>query len=154
MRHDSIPKDAVIYCRTACRNSLAESQALLDQEARCRAFCEARGYQVTEVFKDDGFAGNTADRPGLNALMNRLAECEGNRGLVLVVEDVSRLARDTAVFLHLRQTISAAGGRLECPTLGTGQDADARCIQTILASAVERSGTADKRKGEARHDSR
>jgi site-specific DNA recombinase len=63
-----------------------------DQIARCEAYCEKVGYQVTLVFQDEAISGaSVVNRPGVSQLID--AAVNGYFDLV-VSEDLSRLSRD------------------------------------------------------------
>ena len=53
---------------------------------------------LPERYEDDGFSGNTVDRPGLRRLMADVAAGKIDR---VVVERFDRLARDQALFAEL-----------------------------------------------------
>jgi DNA invertase Pin-like site-specific DNA recombinase len=62
------------------------------QESVCRRFAATRGWQVGDVFSDDGISGAIYERPGL---LNLLAAAEGReRGFdVVVVSALDRIGR-------------------------------------------------------------
>ena len=89
-----------------------EGHGLESQETRCREFAKARRYEVTEVFYDKAVSGGLSERPGVLAM---LAYLKGNsRGgeISVIIDDISRLARDMRVHGDLRLAINLAGGRL------------------------------------------
>lgn len=103
-------KEAVIYCRAASRTQ-AGPDKLDAQEARCREYASSKGYAVARVFADDG-SGNTIDRPGLQALLAFLRQ-DQQQGYVVIMEDLTRLARDVQKLAQLRAEIENAGGSLQ-----------------------------------------
>ena len=65
-----------------------------DQIRRCREYCSVKGYQVADVFFDEGISGShIANRPGIGALL--VAALNG-RFEGVVAEDLSRISRDQA----------------------------------------------------------
>lgn len=87
------------------------------------------------MFTDD-ITGKTDNRPGLAALLkflmrNRSATC------IVVIDDLSRLARDVIVHNKLRAAIAATGARLECPSFEFGDSADEILIENFLASVSQ-----------------
>ena len=117
---------AVIYCRTARAADNNPMNKIDAQDSRCRAYAEGKNYIVEAVFADDGISGTAVDRPGFRALLAFLEKKASEYRYAVVIDDVSRLARDLRVHLELRNLIARAGGRLECPSqaLGTGPEAD------------------------------
>jgi len=67
------------------------------QRTRCRALCEARGWEVAEEFEDLGLTGRNMDRPGLQGLLR--AAADGQIGVVVVYR-LDRLARKSR---HLQE---------------------------------------------------
>lgn len=63
-----------------------------DQIARCRVYCQAKGYTVAATFSDEGLSGsNTQNRAGLRELVE--ASLGGGFSRV-IAEDLSRFSRD------------------------------------------------------------
>ena len=86
------PTVALIYIRVSTARQ-AESGAGLDaQEAKCRAHAERMGWEVAEVFSDEGISGKDTieNRPGLKAMIKRARELQN---AVIVCYSISRLAR-------------------------------------------------------------
>lgn len=113
--HETEP--AVIYCRTASRGPDGSSAALSRQEAACRAYADRKGYRAGDVFVDDGVSGMTSGRRALQAMLSFLDE---NPDHVVIVEEVSRLARCTDLHLELHEAVEQAGCRLESPGMAGG----------------------------------
>jgi site-specific DNA recombinase len=89
---------AAIYARYSSENQRPES--IEDQISSCRKLATERGYSVFEeyVYFDKAASGARKDRPGLDALM---AESETGCFGVVLVDDLSRLARDNFLMLSL-----------------------------------------------------
>lgn len=78
-------KEAVIYCRTATRESDVDFQ-----KQRCEQHAIEYGYTVEQVFMDHGFSAN-AERPELKKLETYIKE---NPGKTLIVSSYDRLYRN------------------------------------------------------------
>ena len=87
---------ASIYARYSSENQRKES--IEDQILACRRHAEAKGFVVLEahIYSDYARSGASFDRPGLLAL---LAAAKTSLFDVLLVDDLSRLARDTTYML-------------------------------------------------------
>ena len=59
------------------------------------------------------------------------------RRLVVLIDDISRLARDLKAHLELRSAIAAAGARLESPSVEFGEDSDSILVENLLASVSQ-----------------
>jgi site-specific DNA recombinase len=81
----------LIYLRVSTARQAHEGVGLDAQEAKCRAHAERMGWEVLEIFRDEGISGKDTveKRPGLKALIAKSKET----GAVTVVYSVSRLAR-------------------------------------------------------------
>ncbi|WP_114095840.1 recombinase family protein [Thalassospira xiamenensis] len=80
-----------IYARHSTDKQETSTQ---DQIRRCREYCSIKGYQVADVFFDEGISGShIANRPGIGSLL--VAALNG-RFEGVVAEDLSRISRDQA----------------------------------------------------------
>ena len=89
-----------------------------------------KGYDVHHVFKDSGITGSRADRDGILDMLKYLKKNKATRHVV-IVDDISRLARDIRVHLDLRDAIDSCGAVLESPAMTFGVDADGRYLATL-----------------------
>lgn len=96
-----------IYARTASREG-NPSPSIMRQLERLRAHVAAQGWALPQenVFVDDGYSGNTLDRPGLEQLRARVKA--GKFDLVWLT-DMHRLARNCADAWLLLGESKAAG---------------------------------------------
>ena len=83
---------AVIYCRVSSAAQMQKGDGLASQETRCRDYAKHKGYTVCEVFKDEGASGGLIDRPAMQAML-RFLRTSKSKGVVVLVDDISRLAR-------------------------------------------------------------
>lgn len=125
-------KPAVIYCRSARLNQSGPCEELDAQEARCRSYADQRGLTVLQVYKEQA-SGVATERPALNAMLSFLNDQSGN-GVVVIVDDISRLARSLALHHTVRAAISDAGGVIETPSLAVGGNATSSLIENVLVS--------------------
>jgi len=125
---------AVVYTRFSPRRNAAECVSCQTQEEACRAYAEARGYEVVAVHGDEGVSGDVVSRPGLSAA---LADLEP--GDVLLVHRPDRLARDLLLNEMLYQRATKLGARIEAVEgdVGRGSDPQSVLVRQILASVAE-----------------
>ena len=126
---------AVIYARVSSAKQVSEGSGLDSQATRCRDFAERKGYSVVHVFTDD-ITGKLSERPGMEAMLAFLRSKRREHPIVLI-DDISRLARGLEAHLKLRADIGQAGGRLESPTLEFGSDSDSQLVEHLLASVSQ-----------------
>jgi len=106
---------AAIYARYSSENQRPES--LEDQTSACLKLAKSRGYTVSQghIYTDKAASGARKDRAGLAQIM---AEAELGSFEVILVDDLSRLARDNYLMLSILaelrfkgvQVISVADG--------------------------------------------
>src|SRR5689334_22340398 len=96
--------EAVIYCRVSTDEQAKSGLGLEAQEARCRAWAAANGYDVAAVFVDEGASAKTLKRPELAKALAALKP-----GRVLVAYKLDRLTRTQADFPALAARVEAAG---------------------------------------------
>jgi len=107
------PVRAVIYVRVSTDGQVDGTS--LDEQIRvCRAFCEAKGWNVVAVFREEGASGAKASRPELDRLMLAVRAGEVDAVVVAKLDRFGRSVRHLA------------------PTLGEFDDAG-----VIFASVAE-----------------
>ena len=58
-------------------------------------------------------------------------------GTVVIIDDISRLARGIEAHLQLRTVLIEAGGKLESPFIEFGEDSDSILVENLLASVSQ-----------------
>jgi site-specific DNA recombinase len=129
--NESHQKKAVLYCRVSSAQQTTRTDGLSSQEQRCRLYCEHKGHDVVHVFKDD-MSGSVAKRPGMDAMLAYLRKTR-KHSHVVVIDDISRLARGIDAHLKLRTDIGATGAMLESPSIEFGEDSDSKLVEHLLA---------------------
>lgn len=124
---------AIIYCRVAAHQNNAVALAL--QEAECREHAKQKEYEVVATFHEV-MGGHTADRPGISSMLSFL-QTHRAESHVVIVADISRLARDLLAHTEIRAAISEAGGTLESPALAFADDPTSTLFENVLASVAQ-----------------
>ena len=133
----SLTARAVIYARVSSAKQVEEGHGLESQAMRCREYAERKGYEVVETFFDKAISGSLSERPGVMAMLSYLKHHSASGEIIVIIDDISRLARDTRVHTDLRLAISLAGGKLESPSITFGEDSDSIFVENVLASASQ-----------------
>ena len=128
-------KHSVLYLRVSSRKQTSDGSGLSSQERTCREYATRKGYEVVEVFSDV-ISGSIADRPGMNRLLAFLRAAPV-KDCVVIVDDISRFARDVSTHSALRDKILAIGAKIESPNQKFGEDAGGRFIETVMAAIAE-----------------
>lgn len=126
---------AVIYARVSGTKQVREGDGLASQETRCREFASYKKYDVVRVFADD-MSGKFAKRPQMDAMLSFLRK-NRKQNPVVIIDDISRLARGLEAHMQLRASISKAGGQLESPSIEFGDDPDSIMVENLLATVAQ-----------------
>jgi DNA invertase Pin-like site-specific DNA recombinase len=138
MTTDLLKKEnAVIYCRVSSAAQVSKGHGIVSQETRCKEFARMKGYTALATFKDEAVSGGVMDRPGMQAMLSFLKAAKRSGQTVVLIDDISRLARDIKTHLDLRSAIAESGGRLESPSIEFGQDSDSILVENLLASVSQ-----------------
>src|SRR5215831_5990341 len=106
---------AAVYCRKSSDegDKANEVKSVVAQERDCRAFASIKGWDVVEVFADDGVSGASFSRAGRPSFYKLLDAVEAKPNFdVLIVSEQSRIGRDTVRTLNAILTIREAGIRI------------------------------------------
>lgn len=122
---------AAIYVRVSTVRQAERDLSLPDQIAQCRAYCDARGWQVVEVFSEPGASALDDDRPAFQELIYKATRIERPFDFV-VVHSLSRFSRDSLHSeLYVRQ-LRKADVELVSITQDIGTDTSGEIVRKIL----------------------
>ena len=126
---------AIIYCRVSSVAQVEEGHGLESQDTRCRDYAARKGYEVIESFYERAVSGCTTNRPSFNAMLDFIKAQK--EPIIVVIDDISRLARDIQSHWALRRTLEEMGGMLESPTVTFGEGSDSVLVENMLASVSQ-----------------
>ncbi|MEI6477674.1 MAG: recombinase family protein [bacterium] len=126
---------AFIYTRVSSERQVTEGNGTQSQEQRCRSYAKFQGYQVKLVVPDDGVSGAILNRPGMRKLLEELRTFSGEK--VVIIDDISRLARDIKTHIELRAAIATCGATLESPNMKFEETAVGEYIEMIMAATAQ-----------------
>lgn len=127
---------AAVYTRVSSKAQMKKGDGLASQQSRCREFAAYKGYSVEKVYEDKGVSGGLVDRPAIKEMLVWLRKNRKHEPVV-IIDDISRLARDLDAHLKLRAAIGSVGARLESPSIEFGDDSDSLLIENMLASVSQ-----------------
>ena len=139
-----MPK-ALIYCRVSSERQVKEGHGLDGQERNCRRYAELKGYEVVEVFRDEGVSGGLIDREGMERMLDFLVAQGRGDEYVILIDDIKRLARDLIGHFTLRKAIQSRGARLESPSHKFGDEPEDVFVESIMAATAEYERNQNKR---------
>ena len=79
-----------IYCRVSTQDQAREGFSLPEQEARLKALCTYKGYQVVDIYIDSGISAKDTNRPEFQRLMNDIKFGRINRIVAFKLDRVTR----------------------------------------------------------------
>ena len=130
------PRKAVIYGRVASKGAQENGTQSEEQDARCRAYAQSKDYEVIGTFHDEGQSGNSVERPQLTSMLAFLAKRESD-GVVVLVDDIARLARTLKAYVQVREAIHAAGATIESPSLQLGDGPEKAMFEHVIVARIE-----------------
>ncbi len=129
-------KKAVIYLRVSTEEQV-DNFSLETQEDICRKEAAKRGYEVIEVFREEGRSAKTiTGRPVLIGLLE-YARKNKNRIQGVFVYRLDRISRQTADYLAIRKKLLENGASIISSTEPTGDSPTEKLVETILAGFAQ-----------------
>lgn len=80
-----------IYCRLSREDGNEESQSIQAQQEILTKYVEEQGWDIIDIYKDDGYSGTSFDRPDFQRLLN---DIELGKIDIVITKDLSRLGRN------------------------------------------------------------
>jgi site-specific DNA recombinase len=130
---------ALVYCRVSSDKQEKEGHGLDSQEKRCRDYAASKSYVVEEgdVFRDTASGGGAyTTRPGQVGLISRIDKYP-HRNYVVLVDDISRLARDVSAHFALRKELRDREVEIESPNFNFENTPEGELIEGVMASVSQ-----------------
>jgi len=89
-----------IYARVSTEEQAREGLSIDAQIDKCKAFCQARDWQVFKVYRDAGYSAGSLNRPALELLLRDAQEKKFDIILVYKIDRFSRKLRDLIMVLE------------------------------------------------------
>lgn len=126
---------AVIYTRVSSQKQVEEGHGCESQESACRHYCKSHGLTVLKVFHEQAISGASLYRPAFDDLCGYLKQ--QSRPVKVVMDDVSRLARDHILYSHLKTQITQSGGEICFVNMQFEDSPEGQYVETIIAATAE-----------------
>jgi len=124
-------KRAVGYVRVSTREQAQEGVSLDAQTERIAAFCQAKGWELVAVYRDEGKSGKNLDRPGIQEMIHDLQAVQVGVVVVLKLDRLTRSVRDLGTLIEdifAGVSLVAVDGSLDSST------ASGRMVVNLLGS--------------------
>jgi site-specific DNA recombinase len=129
--HNGDPMRCACYARYS--TDLQREESIEDQLRNLRTFANMRSWHIlpAHVYADFGISGSSTDRPALKAMITAALTRPAPFDVILV-DDTSRLSRNLAEAMQLKQQLEFAGIRLIAVSQGVDSaDEQADVIWTV-----------------------
>lgn len=145
------PLRAAGYIRVSTEEQAREGVSLAVQEERLRAFVIAKGWELAELFRDEGESAKNLNRPGIQQLFARLRSHQFD---VVIIYKLDRLTRSVKDLGHLLETFQKA--KVAVSSLEESIDtttATGKLLVNILGSVAqwEREANAERTRSAIHH---
>tara|TARA_Y100000310_G_scaffold123562_2_gene122315 strand:- start:13517 stop:15046 length:1530 start_codon:yes stop_codon:yes gene_type:complete len=114
-----------------------EGHGCESQEQRCKQYAKMQMYDIIETFRDEGVSGGLIDRPGMQELLCFLDKKTRNEPIVVIFDDIKRLARDIEGHFALKTSICTRNATIESPSMRFDDTPEGKFVETVLAGAGE-----------------
>jgi site-specific DNA recombinase len=131
-------KKAIIYIRVSDDHQV-DGTSLEFQEQECRRYCERKGLEVVEIFREEGESAKDLTLNNRQTLLRALEYCRKYKKDIsaFVVLRVDRFARNTEDHFSIRKILLDYGTTLHSVTEPIGSKPAEKFIETVLAGAAE-----------------
>lgn len=126
---------AVIYTRVSSRKQVEQGHGCESQESACRNYAKSLGWTVLGVFHEEAISGASDNRPALNKMLSFIKKLEGEK--VVLMDDVSRLARDHIKYGLFKKRIEEVGAKTAFVTMKFDETPEGNYVETIIAATAE-----------------
>jgi DNA invertase Pin-like site-specific DNA recombinase len=95
---------AAVYTRVSTEDQAREGFSLEAQRERLTAYCESQGWEITEIYIDDGFSGRDTRRPAYQRMME-----QNERWDMILVMKMDRIHRNSKNFMIMMENLEKLG---------------------------------------------
>jgi DNA invertase Pin-like site-specific DNA recombinase len=96
--------NVAIYIRVSTEDQAREGYSLGAQKERLVAYCEAQGWEVIDVYQDDGHSGRNTRRPAYQRML-----LEKDRWDIMLVMKMDRIHRNSKNFMIMMESLEKWG---------------------------------------------
>jgi site-specific DNA recombinase len=124
---------AALYARVSTEEQ-REGQTIDSQIAELEQFVQANGWEIADIYKDEGWSGSILARPALDRLRD-----DASKGLfdTVLINDVDRFARDVSHLGIVKRDLERSGVQVRFRKLPAEQSPTYNLMVNILGSFAE-----------------
>ncbi len=127
--------NVILYTRVSTKEQI-EGYSLTYQEKLCKEYAERMGWNIVQVFQEQGESAKTADR---TQLLKLLKFCHENRGKIdiLLVHKLDRFSRNTADHSAVRAALLKVGVKLRSVSEQIDDTPAGKLMENIFSSIAQ-----------------
>ncbi len=130
------PNKAVVYVRVSTKEQVEEGNSLSTQEKICRDYASHKGYDIAEVFIEQGESAKTADRTELQKLL-RYCSDKKNGIKAVIIYRLDRLSRNTDDYSQLRLLLKRYGVEIKSTSEHFDNNPVGRFMENTMANIAQ-----------------
>lgn len=104
LRMDAQPVRVAIYTRVSTEDQAKEGFSLDAQLEKLRAYCTARGWEISGEYVDEGYSGRKTRRPAYTRMMEKIDAWDA-----LLVLKMDRIHRNSKNFMFMMEDLNKKG---------------------------------------------
>lgn len=133
MQLNNLTKQVALYARVSSEEQ-REGQTIDSQITELERFAKQSGWQITKVYKDEGWSGAALARPALDQMRD-----DSSRGSfqAVLINDVDRLARDVSHLGVIKRDLERQGAQVIFRKLPAEKSPTQSLMVNILGSFAE-----------------
>src|SRR5665213_500060 len=127
---------AVIYCRVSTKEQVEEGNSLVTQERACRDYAQKYGYEIVEIYIEQGESAKTADRTELKKLLSFCASKKNDIAAVIAYK-IDRISRNTDDYSQIRMNLKRYGVEIKSTSEYFESSPAGRFMENIIANVAQ-----------------
>jgi len=129
-------KQAVLYCRVSTKEQAEKGSSLLTQEKFCRHYAIQNGYEVVEVFIEQGESAKTTQRTQWQRLMTYCADRKNSVDAVIAYK-IDRISRNLDDYSQIRLQLKKNGVEIKSTSEYFEDTPAGRFMENIISNVSQ-----------------
>jgi DNA invertase Pin-like site-specific DNA recombinase len=129
-------KRAVIYCRVSTKEQVEEGNSLASQKKTCLLYAKEHGYDVVEIFIEQGESAKTQNRTELQKLFRFCADKKNNIQAVIAYK-IDRISRNTDDYSQIRLLLKRYHVEIKSTSEHIENTPAGRFMENMLANVAQ-----------------
>jgi site-specific DNA recombinase len=132
---NNIQKKALVYVRVSSKEQV-DGSSLATQQKICEDYSAREGYEIADVYIEEGESAKTTDRTELQKLMKFIKENPKKIDFIIIYK-IDRLARNSQDHFFLRAYFKKYGIDIRSATEPVDDSSQGKLMETILAGFAQ-----------------